>query len=310
MTIISEIKDRGAVVAWSPLTDHADVIALGTKDSGGIGFDDYGGELEIYDTSITSTCEPRVLGKIKTTSRFASLAWTATTDNDDYPMGLVAGGMIDGSVTVWDPAVICRDDNSSATTALLSTIPPTAGGGSLTALQFNPHPSHATDLATGSTNGTLSLHSLTDPTSPTAAAGTSHTLHGEVTRVAWNTQVPHILAAATSGGTVTVFDTKQSKPWCEIRAESGAPVSAMAWNPTEGLHLLTASGDDRNPVLKLWDLRASTTVPLATLAGHEQAVLSVCWNPHDGSLLVSCGKDNKTILWDLYSGRPVYEIPQ
>lgn len=41
----------------------------------------------------------------------------------------------------------------------------------------------------------------------------------------------------------------------------------------------SASGDDNNPVLKLWDLRSSTTVPLATLAGHTEGILSVAWCP-------------------------------
>ena len=31
MTKIAELKDKGAVVAWSPLCEYADVIALGSK---------------------------------------------------------------------------------------------------------------------------------------------------------------------------------------------------------------------------------------------------------------------------------------
>ena len=31
MTKIAELKDKGAVVAWSPLSDYADVLALGSK---------------------------------------------------------------------------------------------------------------------------------------------------------------------------------------------------------------------------------------------------------------------------------------
>jgi hypothetical protein len=31
MTKIAELKDRGAVVAWSPLSDYADVLAMGSK---------------------------------------------------------------------------------------------------------------------------------------------------------------------------------------------------------------------------------------------------------------------------------------
>ncbi len=76
-----------------------------------------------------------------------------------------------------------------------------------------------------------------------------------------------------------------------------------------GLHLITASGEDKNPVIKLWDLRSSTTVPLATLHGHTEGVLSLSWCTHDSSLLLSCGKDNRTILWDLYTMQSVYEVP-
>jgi WD40 repeat protein len=49
-------------------------------------------------------------------------------------------------------------------------------------------------------------------------------------------------------------------------------VSDVAWNPDQGLHLVTSSGDDKNPVLKLWDLRSSTSLPLATLQGKESII--------------------------------------
>jgi protein transport protein SEC31 len=96
---------------------------------------------------------------------------------------------------------------------------------------------------------------------------------------------------------------------CELRDPTGCSISDIAWNPDQGLHLVTAGGDDKNPVIKLWDLRSSTSVPLATLQGHTQGVMSVSWCPSDPSLLLSCGKDNKTLLWDLFHLQPVYELP-
>ena len=60
--------------------------------------------------------------------------------------------------------------------------------------------------------------------------------------------------------------------------------------------------------LKLWDLRSSTSVALATLQENE-GVLSLDWCPHDETLLLSCGKDNETKLWDLYSLSAVAVIP-
>ena len=96
---------------------------------------------------------------------------------------------------------------------------------------------------------------------------------------------------------------------CELRDPSGGCVSDLAWNPDQGLHIVTASGDDKNPVIKLWDLRSSTSLPLATLQGHKEGVLSLSWCPTDASLLLSCGKDNRTILWDLFHLQPVYDLP-
>jgi protein transport protein SEC31 len=110
-------------------------------------------------------------------------------------------------------------------------------------------------------------------------------------------------------GSTIVWDLRQKKAWCELRDPSGGPVADIAWNPDQGLHLVTASGDDKNPVLKLWDLRSSTSLPLATLSGHTEGILSVDWCPNDASLLLSCGKDNKTLLWDLFHLKPAYELP-
>jgi len=67
--------------------------------------------------------------------------------------------------------------------------------------------------------------------------------------------------------------------------------------------------DDRNPLLKLWDLRSSTSMPLATLSGHSQGILKMSWCPHDDTLLLTVGKDNRTILWDLYTLKPIADVP-
>jgi len=304
MTKITEIQDRVAAVAWSPLPSHPDLIALGSKDSGGIGFDDHGGELELFDLNLTSSessaHEPVVVGTIKTSTRFASIAWS-TSPNNSFPLGIIAGGMIDGSVHIWDPHAILNGEP-----ALLATIKE-HGHGAVKALHFNTIETHM--LATGGSEGQVVIVDLSNPRQPvTSLPAGAPTKGAEVTQVAWNSQVAHIVAAAGSDGLVTVWDLKSKRPWCELRADMMS-ISAMAWNPTEGLHLVTASVDDRNPLLKLWDLRASTTMPLATLQGHSQGILGLAWCPHDDSLLLSCGKDNRTILWDLFTLLPIADIP-
>ena len=75
------------------------------------------------------------------------------------------------------------------------------------------------------------------------------------------------------------------------------------------MHLITASSNDRSPVLKMWDLRVSMSMPLVTLEGHAQGILSLAWCPHDMSLLSSCRKYNMTLLWDVNTLKPIADIP-
>mmetsp|Transcript_6426 Transcript_6426/g.9394 ORF Transcript_6426/g.9394 Transcript_6426/m.9394 type:complete len:1079 (-) Transcript_6426:103-3339(-) len=307
MTIITQIDDRCAALAWSPISSHADIIALGTKDSGGVGFNDYGGELEFFHYD-----SPQVLGNIKTTSRFSSIGWTSYTASQQYLSGIIGGGMADGTVMLWDPSPLLREKEH---VSLISSFK--LQQGAVTALKFNPHAEEEKIFATGGTDGQVLITSLERVDAPETyfssfgggAVSDSSNRPAMITNLAWNSQVSHIVASATGEGTVAVWDVRQKKKWCEIRCEhSGVPVSDLAWNPTEGLHMVTACSDDRFPILKLWDLRASTSVPLAQLEGHTAGALSLDWCPNDATMLLSSGKDGKTFLWDLCTLKPIYEI--
>ena len=80
------------------------------------------------------------------------------------------------------------------------------------------------------------------------------------------------------------------------------------WNPTQGLYLMTATNDDLNPVLKLWDLRRSTTAPLTEFGCHSKAVKIFGWCTFDDMIVSSYGKDEKFLLWDLYFGKAVMDL--
>jgi protein transport protein SEC31 len=286
--------------------------------------------LELFDLGITTQhSKPTVIGSVKTTSRFSSIGWTPGSSllNEHYSMGLIAGGMDNGCIHIWNPMDIISSTNSTSssngedqgarpvngngngvTASLLSTID-RQDNGAISALQFNPHPSSANLLATGSSNGEILISSLDTPDQPTVTIQ-SDANQAQITNLAWNTEVSHIIASSAANGLVTIWDLRENKPWCELRAEtSGLPVSSIKWNPMNGMHLMTASGDDRNPVLKLWDLRASMSMPLASMEGHQRGILGMDWCPHDESLLISCGKDNRTILWDVHTLQQIADLP-
>jgi hypothetical protein len=45
--LVRELKDKGATIAWSPVAGEPSLLALASKEGGGAGFDDYGGELQV-----------------------------------------------------------------------------------------------------------------------------------------------------------------------------------------------------------------------------------------------------------------------
>eukprot|EP00639_Heterosigma_akashiwo_P027630 CAMPEP_0194667028 /NCGR_PEP_ID=MMETSP0295-20121207/3088_1 /TAXON_ID=39354 /ORGANISM="Heterosigma akashiwo, Strain CCMP2393" /LENGTH=651 /DNA_ID=CAMNT_0039549433 /DNA_START=46 /DNA_END=1997 /DNA_ORIENTATION=- len=308
MSLLKELPDKGATTAWSPVASHPNLMVLGTKDGGG-GFEDYGGELEVHRFDFGEYQEKgsAVLGSFKTPTRFSSIAWSQMSNKSaEYPLGLIAGGMADGVVNVWDPAKLVANHPQPQ----MSTVH--RHQGAVNDLQFNHHPESSHLLATGGADAEVFIMSMDRPDTPNVfvPAPDSNAKHlGEVTKVAWNSQVAHILATAGQNGSCIVWDLRQKKPWCELKDTIRGRIADVAWNPDQGLHIVTASGDDNNPVINLWDLRGNYTVPSATLRGHTQGILSLAWCKKDTSLILSCGKDNRTLMWDLYKGESVYELP-
>jgi protein transport protein SEC31 len=86
------------------------------------------------------------------------------------------------------------------------------------------------------------------------------------------------------------------------------PVSSIAWDPEKPTRLITAVPLEQEPVILVWDLRNSNA-PEKILRGHDSGVLSVSWCPQDNDLLLSCGKDNRTILWNPQTGQSYGEYP-
>lgn len=94
---------RAAVVAWCPCTEHANYIAtgsiLGSLDS------DFSSsaKIEIFDTSVKH--EAKLLGVAPSADRFTKLSWGNPAPSE-HALGVIAGSMVDGSISLFDPAKI------------------------------------------------------------------------------------------------------------------------------------------------------------------------------------------------------------
>lgn len=176
--------------------------------------------------------------------------------------------MQDGVINVWDPKNFAETSSQEISTLVKVE----NHKNKVNSLQFNPISSASHLLASGASDSEVlitDLRSLSAPKVYSPAGSNTQAKHtADVSAVSWNSQVVHILASAALNGVCTVWDMRQNTPWCELRESKGAGFSALCWNPNQGLHLLTATDDDNRPVIRLWDLRSSTTNPLAEFIGH------------------------------------------
>jgi protein transport protein SEC31 len=177
--------------------------------------------------------------------------------------------------------------------------------GAIKSLQFNPLKPQI--LATAGAKGELFIYDINDISNP-FRLGTAAARSDDLECVAWNRKVPHILATGGSGGFVTVWDLKTKKASLTLNNNRKA-VGAIAWDPNNATKLLTATPDDSSPVILLWDLRNSNA-PERTLTGHDQGILSLSWCQQDSDLLLSCGKDNRTLVWNPQTGERLGEFPE
>lgn len=263
--------------------------------------------LEIYSLDFSSKGSQLALeGSITAPERFHRIAWGAEpVSGSPLTSGIIAGGLADGSVCLWDPlAVLSGGQGRPAVLARMQK-----HTGAVRGLEFNKFSPHL--LASGAADSDLCIWDISNPSEPSlypdlqdgAARG------GEITFVAWNRIVSHILASTNANGSTVVWDLKRQKPVISFRdPNSQRRCSVLQWNPAFATQLIVASDDDRSPTLQMWDLRNSVS-PLKELVGHSKGVLGMSWCPHDSSLLLSSGKDNRTICWEVTAADSLCELP-
>ena len=116
--------NRSSTVAWGASSEHSSLLAAGTV-AGAISDNfDSSACLEVFklDTSSPSG-ELSLLGSVQTSERFHRLAWgTQGMANGSMPYGMLAGGMVDGTIKIFSPAtmIACAPRLAPDTPALCS----------------------------------------------------------------------------------------------------------------------------------------------------------------------------------------------
>ncbi|KAG6916940.1 hypothetical protein DXG01_004627 [Tephrocybe rancida] len=318
---------RTSTFAWSP-TASLPLLATGTV--AGALDESFSNEsqLEIwapdfldrdeYDLGGVGQNGPK--GVVKDSSRFNRLAWGGVQDSQSR--GVIAAGMENGELALWDPSKILAGAGASESLILRNT----THTGPVRGLDFNPIQTSL--LASGGINGEVYIWDLKDPSKPyTPTPGARSTKLDEITSVAWNQQVQYVLAGASSTGYTVVWDLRGKREVVALAYGGGAGtlagqggngsglamggrrgMSDIAWHPDNATRLVTASEDDSSPVIMVWDLR-NARAPEKILTGHEKGVLSLSWCKQDADLLLSCGKDNRALCWNPQTSEIIGELP-
>jgi len=297
---------RTAVFAWSP-DPHVPLIASGTV-AGAVDADFSSNiELELWDLNLgnqsPSDFELKPIATAKSDARFHDLAWGYVTA--EKPRGILVGAMENGNVDLWDPQAI-KDGSGEA--ALIHQGQQHTGA--VNAVDFNPVRHDL--IASAGAKSELWCWDLTNPAKPFSPGQHKSTKLDDIQALAWNNQVSHILATGGSTGFTTVWDLKLKREVVALNypGSSGSGrrgIASVAWHPENATKLITASEDDGNPVILIWDLRNSNA-PERILSGHTAGVLSLSWCKKDPDLLLSCGKDNRSICWNPNSGEKLGEL--
>ena len=279
-----------ATFAWS----NAAIPVLATGSAAGVIDDDFSStsSLQFY-----SLYDKTPILSVDADAKFYDLDWSKNNT-------LLAGALENGTIQFWNTDKLKSGSAKAVGKGIKHT-------GSVKTLQFNPLQHNV--LVSGGSNGEIFLWDTNklEHLSP-FGPGNPMTPMDTITSVAWNHAVSHIFGAAGSAGYTSIWDLKSKKEVLHLTYTSPtgtrASLSTVQWHPSQSTKLITASESDGAPVILTWDLRNSNA-PETILTGHSKGVLSLDWNAQDPSFLLSCGKDNTTMLWNPLTGDKLAEYP-
>ncbi|XP_062173847.1 protein transport protein SEC31 homolog B [Alnus glutinosa] len=297
---------RSASVALAP---DAPYVAAGTM-AGAVDLSfSSSASLEIFKLDFQS--EDRELplaGEAPSSERFNRLSWgraAGGSASEQFSLGLVAGGLVDGTIDIWNPLALIRPEaNENALVSHLSR-----HRGPVRGLEFNAIAPNL--LGSGADDGEICIWDMANPAEPShfpPLRGSGSASQGEISFLSWNSKVQHILASTSYNGTTVVWDLKKQKPVISFSDSVRRRCSVLQWNPDVATQLVVASDEDSSPSVRLWDMR-NTMSPVREFTGHTKGVIAMAWCPIDSSYLITCAKDSRTICWDTVSGEIVCELP-
>ncbi|XP_042323080.1 protein transport protein Sec31A isoform X10 [Sceloporus undulatus] len=294
--------DRTAMQAWSPSHHHPIYLATGTSAQQLDASFSTNASLEIFELDLTDpSLEMKSCATFSSTHRYHKLIWGPHKMASDGNLSgvLIAGGE-NGNIILYDPAKILAGENE------VVIAQKDKHTGPVRALDVNLFQTNL--VASGANESEIYIWDLNNFATP-MTPGAKTQPPEDISCIAWNRQVQHILASASPSGRATVWDLRKNEPIIKVSDHSNRMhCSGLAWHPDVATQMVLASEDDRLPVIQMWDLRFASS-PLRVLESHARGILTIAWSMADPELLLSCGKDAKILCSNPNTGEVLYELP-
>uniref|UniRef100_A0A8B9KVY9 Protein transport protein Sec31A n=1 Tax=Astyanax mexicanus TaxID=7994 RepID=A0A8B9KVY9_ASTMX len=294
--------NRTAIQAWSPAQHHPIYLAAGTSAQQLDATFSTNASLEIFELDLAEpSLAMKSCGAFSSPQRYHKLVWGPHgIDEHGQPSGVLIAGGETGNIILYDPSKIIAGDSE------VVIAESDKHSGPVRALDVNHFQSNL--FASGGNESEIYIWDLNSFGTPMTPGPKSQPLE-DISCVAWNCQVQHILASASPGGRASIWDLRKNDLIIKVSDHSNRMhCSGLAWNPEVATQLVVASEDDRMPVIQMWDLRFATS-PLKVLENHTRGVLAIAWSLADPELLLSCGKDNRILCWNPNTAEVLYELP-
>uniref|UniRef100_A0A8C0FNM8 Protein transport protein Sec31A n=1 Tax=Bubo bubo TaxID=30461 RepID=A0A8C0FNM8_BUBBB len=294
--------DRTAMQAWSPAQQHPIYLATGTSAQQLDATFSTSASLEIFELDLSDpSLNMKSCATFSSSHRYHKLIWGphSMTSGERVSGVLIAGGE-NGNVILYDPAKIIAGD------AEVIIAQKDKHTGPVRALDVNMFQTNL--VASGANESEIYIWDLNNFATPMTPGVKTQPLE-DISCIAWNRQVQHILASASPSGRATVWDLRKNEPIIKVSDHNNRMhCSGLAWHPDVATQMVLASEDDRLPVIQMWDLRFASS-PLRVLESHTRGILAIAWSMADSELLLSCGKDAKILCSSPNTGEVLYELP-
>ncbi|KAM9677852.1 protein transport protein Sec31A isoform 6-T6 [Trichechus inunguis] len=294
--------DRTAMQAWSPAQNHPIYLATGTSAQQLDATFSTSASLEIFELDLSDpSLDMKSCATFSSSHRYHKLIWGPhKMDSKGNVSGVLIAGGENGNIILYDPSKIIAGDKE---VVIAQNDKHT---GPVRALDVNIFQTNL--VASGANESEIYIWDLNNFATP-MTPGAKTQPPEDISCIAWNRQVQHILASASPSGRATVWDLRKNEPIIKVSDHNNRMhCSGLAWHPDVATQMVLASEDDRLPVIQMWDLRFATS-PLRVLENHARGILAIAWSMADPELLLSCGKDAKILCSNPNTGEVLYELP-